>query len=195
MRQDPAIILISGTSHVGKSTLAGKLARTLGWKSLSTDSLARHPGRPWPAVRREVAEFYEGLGAHTIHWFLKVHHENLWPRIRTEIEAALQAGTPLVIEGAALRPEYVATLEPGRLSAVLLHADDAFLRARMLLESGHAEAAPRVARLIETFIERSLRDNRDLLDAARATGLRCVDAGVSGALETLAEEFAARAGR
>ncbi|MEL7245323.1 MAG: 2-phosphoglycerate kinase, partial [Cyanobacteria bacterium J06573_2] len=41
------IILIGGSSHVGKSTLAQSLANKLNWNYISTDKLARHPGRPW----------------------------------------------------------------------------------------------------------------------------------------------------
>ena len=41
------VLLIGGTSHVGKSTIAKRLAAQLGWNHLSTDQLARHPGRPW----------------------------------------------------------------------------------------------------------------------------------------------------
>ena len=39
------VILIGGSSHVGKSTLAQSLASKLGWRYISTDSLARHPGQ------------------------------------------------------------------------------------------------------------------------------------------------------
>ena len=62
-------ILISGTSHVGKSTLAEKLAERLGWAGMSTDKLGRHPGRPWLAIPAPVAEFYSRLTPETIHWF------------------------------------------------------------------------------------------------------------------------------
>lgn len=65
-------ILIAGTSHVGKSTFAARLTKALGCSLISTDSLARHPGRPWPTVRPAVAEFYSSLSPETIHWFLKV---------------------------------------------------------------------------------------------------------------------------
>lgn len=44
---DPKVILLGGTSHAGKSTLARAVASSLGWRTLSTDQLARHPGRPW----------------------------------------------------------------------------------------------------------------------------------------------------
>jgi len=41
------VILLGGTSCVGKSSLGQSLASSLGWDLLSTDQLARHPGRPW----------------------------------------------------------------------------------------------------------------------------------------------------
>ncbi len=47
MASEIKVLLIGGTSHVGKSTLAARLASSLGWSTRSTDQLARHPGRPW----------------------------------------------------------------------------------------------------------------------------------------------------
>ena len=47
MDEDTRVILIGGSSHTGKSTAAREIAGRLGWSHLSTDSLARHPGRPW----------------------------------------------------------------------------------------------------------------------------------------------------
>lgn len=40
------VILIGGSSHAGKSTVAESLAAKLGWSYLSTDRLAAHPGLP-----------------------------------------------------------------------------------------------------------------------------------------------------
>ena len=48
------ILLIGGTSHVGKSTLAQLLALKLGWNYRSTDKLARHPGRPWQPKAEDI---------------------------------------------------------------------------------------------------------------------------------------------
>ena len=103
-------ILIAGTSHVGKSTLAGLLSTMLGWQAISTDSLARHPGRPWPGIPAQVEEYYTALSAETIHWFLKVHHQNIWPLIRPMIDSSSHSGNPAIFEGAALRPEFISPL-------------------------------------------------------------------------------------
>ena len=42
-----AVLVIGGTSHTGKSTLGHSLASDLGWRHLSNDAIARHPGRPF----------------------------------------------------------------------------------------------------------------------------------------------------
>ncbi|KSV92413.1 AAA family ATPase [Sinorhizobium sp. GL28] len=191
MQQPPLGLLIGGSSHVGKSTLASALASSLGRELISTDNLGRHPGRPWPSVRPQVAEYYASLSDETIHWFLKVHHENMWPRIRQIIESHRQLAKPFVLEGAALRPEYVAQLEPGSVAAVFLYADEDFLRRRMMEEAGHSDADEATAAIIAKFIERSIRENRDMLEAAQAANIRCVDVATPGTLDALTKAFSA----
>lgn len=68
MQEQPLGILVGGSSHVGKSTFARTLASTRGWELISTDDLGRHPGRPWPSVRPQVAEYYASLTDETIHY-------------------------------------------------------------------------------------------------------------------------------
>jgi len=186
-------ILIGGTSHVGKSTLAERLAGRLGWAGLSTDGLGRHPGRPWLAMPPPVAEFYGRLSPETIHWFLKVHHENMWRAIRPMIEAESGAGRRFVLEGAALRPEYIAPLVSDEIFGVLLHADDAFLVDRMRSAAGYERRDAAERRLIDAFIDRSLRENAALHASAGENGLRRVDAADERAVAGLFDELVARA--
>ena len=93
------------------------------------------------------------------------------------IEAERDAGRTFVMEGAALRPEYIAPLVSDRIFGVLLHADDAFLR--------QPDACGRrlcAARRCRTRPDRRLHrpvlagKNAALYGAARETGLRIVDA-------------------
>jgi 2-phosphoglycerate kinase len=187
--QQPLGILIAGTSHVGKSTFAKAIARSLDRELISTDELARHPGRPWPSAQPQVAEYYSKLSDDTIHWFLKAHHENLWPRIEQIIEVRRQLSKPFILEGSALRPEYMARIEPGLVYSVILYGDNEFLRIRLIEESrlGHADQASAAA--IKKFIERSIRENSELVEAARRLNIRCVDIAVPGAFDTLMQEF------
>src|SRR5436190_17319138 len=103
----PRNLLITGTSHVGKSSLGHDIAAATGWQLRATDTMARHPGRPWPTTPPHVAEFYAKLSPDSIFQFLLNHHENMWQ----SIQAALQIpGQYAIWEGSALRPEYLARL-------------------------------------------------------------------------------------
>ena len=132
------VILIGGASHTGKTTLAESLGKMLNWSASSTDSLARHPGRPWPSVRPHVGEHYLKLSQEAIFQFLLVHHANMWPSTRDLISRHVSGSIAdaLVLEGSALRPEYVAELDILAIEAVWLTASDRLIRDRILRYPG-----------------------------------------------------------
>ncbi|MEZ5932593.1 MAG: hypothetical protein R3F54_11660 [Alphaproteobacteria bacterium] len=183
MPRSMSSLLIAGTSHTGKSTLAAAIGRALGWEVLSTDRLARHPGRPWPRVPPHVAEYYARLSDETIYRFLLNHHENMWPGIQRLISDMQGQGKPFVLEGSALRPDYVSKAVSTENAVVCLHADHDFLRARMLAESGYERLDAGHRPLVDKFITRSLRDNDEVLKAARGHGLFCIDVRDEAAVE------------
>lgn len=186
-------LLIGGSSHCGKSTLAHRLGTALGWRVRSTDGLGRHPGRPWTGVPDAVEEFYYALSDDTIYWFLRVHHTNFWPLLERIIEEEAAADGGFIMEGSALRPEVVATLNDTGLLAVCLYAKAEFLEERMKRESGYHDRDARQKRFIDKFIARSLRDNRELREAAQAHGIRLIDVtdpiGLERATEHLLEDL------
>ncbi|KGD99273.1 MULTISPECIES: hypothetical protein [Rhizobium/Agrobacterium group] len=186
-------ILIAGSSNVGKTTLARRLADALGWRMISTDSLGRHPGRPWPQVRKPVAEYYSRLSPETICWFLKVHHENMWPRLEQIIKEESGAERRFVFEGSALRPEYIAPLVSEKIAGVCLYADADFLQARMRSEAKYGEADDVSRGLIDKFIERSLRDNSEMRASAKEHGLEAIDAADPDAVAGLFDRLTSRA--
>lgn len=188
-------LLITGTSHCGKSTLAQRVGAALGWRIMSTDKMGRHPGRPWPSIPAPVEEYYENLTDETIYWFLRVHHTNMWPLLAREIEAQVTTGGGFVLEGSALRPESIATLHHPGVAAVCLHADQSFLAQRMRRESGYQSKSEREKFVIDKFIARSLRDSTESTESARVHGIPLVDIGQSDALEKISEQLVARASR
>jgi 2-phosphoglycerate kinase len=167
-------LLVLGTSHVGKSTCANALAGMLDCPVVSTDSLGRHPGRPWTGVPDPVLEFYSGLSIDAVHWFLRVHHQNMRPVIQAVI-AEIRPGEGFILEGAAIRPEYLEGwgITPG--SAVCLHARADVLRSRILKSSDYPSQSPAVKAATDAFIQRSLLENSALLDAAKQKGVHLVD--------------------
>lgn len=171
----PPVLLIFGTSHVGKSTLAAEIGRSLGWTVQSTDDLGRHPGRPWPSARPQVAEFYTRLTDETIFWFLRVHHENMWPRIRHIIQDGILSGKGLVLEGSALRPEFLEEFKPSRLQMIGLFAENTFLKRRIESASHYSERDDATRMQIDRFINRSLTDNEHLVAAGQRIGLPLLD--------------------
>jgi 2-phosphoglycerate kinase len=183
-------ILIAGSSHVGKSTLAEKLAHELDRRPIATDNLARHPGRLWPKVRDPVAEYFTHLSSDTIHWFLKVHHENTWPLLRQIIDAHLKARDPFIMEGSALRPEYIASLDRKSFATIFLFANGDLLRERMR-DAAHYDDANEVTRsIIDKFIERSLRDNSEMRASATRLGIQVLNVAAPEATQLVFDAFA-----
>ena len=124
------VILIGGSSHSGKSALSESIAANLGWNRISTDTLARHPGRPWrPAPEKvpdHVAEHYLSLSVdELIKDVLRHYRVNVWPKVEeivaSHINDPSRAG--LIIEGSALWPELVATLDFDNIATLWLTAE------------------------------------------------------------------------
>ena len=120
--RDARVLLVGGTSNVGKSTLSLVLARRLGFEYLSTDRMARHPGRPWPTpdhpVPEHVVDHYTSRTPDQLVTSLLDHYARLWPRVEELITAHAAAGTGLVLEGSGLWPTYVAALTAPHTAAV-----------------------------------------------------------------------------
>jgi shikimate kinase len=169
------VVLIGGTSHVGKSTLARALAADRGWPHLSTDRLARHPGRPWGRVPEHVREHYATLSVEELTEAQLRHYERMWPIIETTIIEA--AGRPggLVLEGSGIWPDRVAGLAATRVAATWLTASEAVLRDRIHAESRYPDRTAAQRRRIDAFVGRTLGYDRRLRESMARLGLSCVD--------------------
>jgi 2-phosphoglycerate kinase len=170
---DIRAILIGGSSHSGKSTLAEALGARPGWTHVSTDALARHPGRPWPledyADRPHVIEHYRDLSGDELITEVLAHYKRQWPTLETLIASHVKDTSKpcLVLEGSALWPEEVAGLEMPSVAALWLTAPDTFFEARIKAGSGYDSASPDGRALIEKFLARTLRYNTLMMDAVR----------------------------
>lgn len=138
LHPDLKAILIGGSSHVGKSAVSESLAAKLAWAHISTDTLARHPGRPWnPAPEKvpdRVAEHYLCLSIdELIEDVLRHYRTNVWPKVKAIIALhsnnASTAG--VVLEGSALWPEFVASLYFDDITALWLTASEEIFRRRI----------------------------------------------------------------
>ncbi|MEL6437316.1 MAG: hypothetical protein AAFP99_11045 [Pseudomonadota bacterium] len=183
------VLLIFGTSHVGKTTLAKEVAAARNWDHVSTDALARFPGRPWPTVRPAVAEYYTRLSAKAMYWFHINHHRNMWPLMQSRIDQAVATGSGLVMEGSALRPELFPASFDKRVAAIGLHASARWLRQRIEDNSDYASRKAPEQAMIDAFIERSVRDNAAIIEAAQEHGFALTDAADSDAIVGLTQDL------
>jgi 2-phosphoglycerate kinase len=177
----PRVILIGGTSHAGKSSLAAELAARLAYEALSTDQLARHPGRPWrqgdAPIPPHVALHYGTLTPEALIVSVSEHYGRMWPMVRELIERrAVDPDVPgLVLEGSALLPERVAELRRDDVAALWLAADEPLIEARMRRESRFEAANPAERALIEAFLERTRRFQRRTMESVARLGLPRLD--------------------
>lgn len=178
-------LLITGTSHVGKTTLANTLSETWCVELLHTDKMGRHPGRPWPKVKPFIGEFFERLSAETVFQFLLIHHQNMWRYVEPLIQKKVSEDKGFVFEGCALRPEYISSLLGDSLQAVCLTADVAFITDRIHASSEFETLSIKHQLIVDAFIDRSLRDNALQVEKAAEFGIPCTDVGDPSALQSL----------
>ena len=188
------MVLIGGTSHVGKSTTARRLAERLGWAYASTDKLARHPGRPWASTLftppPHVAEHYLSLGPDELMASVLAHYrDTVWPLALELVRrhADDSAAERLVLEGSALWPPLVAGLGRPGVSAVWMTASDDLIERRILAESGHSGADGRGRRAIDAFLGRSLDFNRAMMQQVQALRLAFISVGDGDGVEAMVD--------
>lgn len=191
---DVRVVLIGGTSNVGKSTVARAVADRLGFAYTSTDGLARHPGRPWRTPDREVpphvAAHYGSLTTDELISSVLDHYARLWPRIEELVASHAAdgaAGPGLVLEGSALWPARVAELAVPRTGAVWLTADGAVVRARVHADGRYGDATAEERHLMDRFLARTERYQALMCDVLDTLGLDRLDAGGGRSVAELAD--------
>lgn len=167
---------------MGKSTLAQSLASHLRWNYCSTDQLARHPGRPWQAKSKEipkhVADHYQLLSAdELIEDVLHHYRKNVWPLIEDIVtsHATDASAEKMVMEGSALLPELVITLNFDNISTIWLTASNEFLRRRIYTASQYETKSPYEKMLVDKFLERNRLYNDRIIDTVNRLGLVNLD--------------------
>jgi 2-phosphoglycerate kinase len=174
------VALIGGTSHVGKSTTAQALAAQLGWACVSTDRMARHPGRPWSTATftlpDHVVQHFRTLTPKALAEAQLAHYRDMWPLVLERIEAhAAKGAEPLVLEGSGVTPGPVAALGLPGVRAVWLTAAPALIEARVRRESAFDAAPPEAQALIAKFTRRSQLYDAAVIGEVRRLGLPLVE--------------------
>ena len=179
--QNLRVILIGGSSHAGKSTVAQALALQLGWNYQSTDKIAKHPGRPWRAppktVPEHVAAHYLTLSVDELVADVMRHYrDNVWPLVETLVASHATGGSSerLVLEGSALLPDFVATMKLENVAAIWLTGSRELFEQRIRQTSGYETKTPVERKMIDRFLDRTWRYNESMVDAVSRLGLASV---------------------
>ncbi len=185
------VILIGGSSNVGKSTLAESLSIKLGWCRISTDSLARHPGRPWSNTRevpKHVVEYYSSLSIEELTEDVLRYYRSMELSIESLVTAHAtdDSAERLIIEGSALWPKFVSTLNFDNMAAVWLTASENFFRKRIYDASQIEESTIREKLMIQKFLERTLRYDKKMMEPINRLGLVSVNVESTSSLDELA---------
>lgn len=192
---DTRVLLIGGPSHAGKSTLAEAVAERLGWAHVSTDWMARHPGRPWKTEGRpvpdHVADHYSTLSVDELVADVIRHYNGIWPDIEGLIwtHVTNESADCLVLEGSAVLPARFTCAELEQVVACWLTADGEALKARIHDSSDYAHATPGEQALIQKFVQRNNALNALMLDAVDQHGLNSIDSGAASGFEELSSRL------
>ena len=152
--------------------MSESLAEELGWRHVSTDSLARHPGRPWALAHEEVpdhvAKHYLCLSVHElIEDVLRHYRANVWPQVEKIVASHLNnpSTAGIVVEGSALWPEFATSLDFNQVSAIWLTAREDVFRRRIHVESMYSSKSRREQMMIDKFFERTIAYDERMVDS------------------------------
>ncbi|MDP9571916.1 UNVERIFIED_ORG: 2-phosphoglycerate kinase [Agrobacterium larrymoorei] len=170
------MFLIGGSSHAGKSTLGEAVANHFGCRCISTDSLAKHPGRPWRDPPEQppphVAEHYRDLALDEMMQSVLTHYRSMWNPL---VLPLIESGEHLVLEGSALLPELVWQLDMQHARAIWLVAAEGVLERRIRAESDYDSRDPDARFLIDKFAQRAVAFNRFVGEEASRLSLQRIE--------------------
>lgn len=172
------LFLIGGSSHAGKSTLGEAVANYLRCRCISTDSLAKHPGRPWRDPPEQppphAVEHYRDLALDQMMQSVLAHYRSMWSPL---VLPLIESGEHLVLEGSALLPELVSQLDMQHVRAIWLVAAEGVLERRITAESDYGSRDPDARFLIDKFAQRAVAFNRFVGEEASRLSLQKIEVG------------------
>lgn len=162
----PPVLLITGVSGSGKSTIGPLLAARLGWEYAEADAF--HP-------QRNIAKMAAG------HPLDDADREPWLEAIGAWIDATTRAGRPAVVTCSALKRAYRDKLRKGRpkVRLIYLDADQRIVGGRLAARSGHFFPAQLLASQFRD-LERPGPDEHALVVDVAATPDRIVERLIEG---------------
>jgi 2-phosphoglycerate kinase len=175
------VILIGGAPGAGKTTLGRNLAIKAGVTSLTIDDLMiatravttkeTHPGLHIMSTGDPVGYFTENNSEQLIA-DAKVQHEATWPAVEKVIRShAADWGSPIVIDGWAIHPSWVAQLGLNNVTSYWLHVKREVLEQRERKNTDFFGQSSDPERMFQNFLGRSYWYNDLVREEADSFGL------------------------
>ncbi len=161
----PKVLLIGGAPGVGKTTLGRHLAQQIGATSLSIDDLmtaARavttpesHPGLH-VIHGRDYTDYFTNSSVDQLIADATAQHEATWPAVEKVIRNHASWGSPIVIDGWAMRPRWVNELNLESVASFWLVAPTSVFEERERKNTEFLQHSPDPDRMLSNFLARSL---------------------------------------
>jgi 2-phosphoglycerate kinase len=153
------VVLVGGAPGAGRTTFGRALATRLGVASLTVDDLftaaktfttpESHPGLHVMNVPNAVDCAVDKLIADAT-----AQHEAIWPAIERVIRVRASSGSPIVIDGWYMRPEWVTELGLDSVASFWLDVDPAVLEGRERGQDFYGRSSD-PERMLQNFLGRS----------------------------------------
>ncbi|MEL6920729.1 MAG: hypothetical protein AAFO77_06845 [Pseudomonadota bacterium] len=113
----------------------------------------------------------------------------MWPVVKALIEQTIGQRQCLILQGSALRPEFLIELAAREVKCHGLYASADFIRRRIEVSSDYRNCSSENRTLIRAFITRTIRDNEEVKSTAETLGLELTEASNPPAVETLFQDL------
>jgi 2-phosphoglycerate kinase len=180
----PRVILIGGAPMAGKTTVAHRLAAILGYGCLSTDDLGEairavtakdsHP-HLHPMAGYDYREYYVTRSPDALIADISLEHHAMWPAVQSVIHKHATWGTPLVMEGWSLWPEWVTQLRLPSVRSLWFVAQEETLRERLVQAVEFYSGASDEAAMVRHYLARSFWYNARLKEAVKQFALTSIE--------------------
>lgn len=175
----PKVVLIGGCPGAGKTTLGRAIAGKLGYASLTIDDLVNaaravttsqsHPGLH-VTNKPNFVDYFTNSPVEQLIADATLQHQAIWPAVERTIRNHATWGTPIVIDGFHLRPEWTRDLHIDNVSAHWLVVDAAVLEERERRNTEFFGSSSNPQQMFERFLARSLWCNDLVATQAASTG-------------------------
>ncbi|MDH5738670.1 MAG: hypothetical protein OEZ23_10200, partial [Gammaproteobacteria bacterium] len=118
---------------------------------------------------------------------------NVWPIANAIIQSRInnRYDRGLVMEGSALLPEQVVSVNHGQCQAIWLTAPPELITERILERSGWHKASNKNQQIISSFLDRSLIFNQQVIDDANRLSQKVMDVSEYQGMDELIDRVAA----